>query len=326
VFDINQEIVLPVYAKPVNDLGDFFPPVIDSTILAAFRSCPRKAFMQYIQHWKPKNESVHLIAGGAFASGLEAARTAYFIEGRDSEEAIQLGHLALLKHYGTFEPPEGSAKTLERMAGALQFYFERYPMESDYVVPAKFANRTGIEFSFAVPLPINHPQTGLPLIFAGRADMIADFAGGLYLEDDKTTSQLGASWARQWDLRSQFTAYTWAARQHGIPVVGTIVRGVSILKTKYDTAEAITMRADWEVDRWYEQMLRDVTRMLKCWEESYFDFSLDTACTEYGGCIFQSTCKNKVPEDILELYFQQKVWDPVGRQEISPVQWRLQWQ
>lgn len=51
-----------------------FPHAIDSTMLATFRSCPQKFFRQYIQHWKPKTESVHLIAGGAFAAGIEAAR------------------------------------------------------------------------------------------------------------------------------------------------------------------------------------------------------------------------------------------------------------
>jgi len=323
---LGSDLILPAYTPPADQLPDMFPPVIDSTILAAFRSCPQRAYRQYIQHWKPCNESVHLVAGGAFASGLEAARQAYFVEGRSYEEAQQLGHAALLRHYGDFQPPEGSAKTLDRMAGALQYYFERYPLPADPAVPARFSDgRRGIEFSFAVPLPILHPQSGDPLIFAGRADMVVDYCGGLYLEDDKTTSQLGASWHRQWDLRSQFSGYVWAARQHGIPVQGVLVRGISILKTKYDTAECITGRSQYEIDRWYNQTLRDIERMIRCWREGYFDFSLDAACTEYGGCIFQSTCKNPNPDDILQTYFQQKVWSPTDRIEYTPEQWKAKW-
>ena len=58
-----------------------FPHAVDSTMLATFRSCPQKFFRQYVEHWKPKAESVHLVAGGAFASGIEAARRAFYEKG-----------------------------------------------------------------------------------------------------------------------------------------------------------------------------------------------------------------------------------------------------
>ena len=67
---------------------------------------------------------------------------------------------------------------------------------------------------------------------AGRALRFGQMGEGLYIEDDKTTSQLGSSWGAQWDMRSQFTGYAWAARQSGLPIAGIIVRGISILKTK----------------------------------------------------------------------------------------------
>ena len=51
-----------------------FPHTFDSTMLSAFTSCPQKMFRTYVEHWKPKSESVHLIAGGAFAKGIEVAR------------------------------------------------------------------------------------------------------------------------------------------------------------------------------------------------------------------------------------------------------------
>ena len=50
-----------------------FPLAVDSTMLGTFRSCPQKLYRQYLQHWKPRGESVHLVAGGAFAEGIEAA-------------------------------------------------------------------------------------------------------------------------------------------------------------------------------------------------------------------------------------------------------------
>ena len=295
-----------------------FPETIDSSMLASFRSCPQKFFRTYIEHWKPKAESVHLVAGKAFASGLEAARRAFYERGEGTEDSVAAGVEALIREYGDFSCPDDSAKSLPRMLGALEFYFMNYPLGEDGMTPTKFADgRRGIEFSFAVPLPITHPVTGNPILFTGRSDLIADFAGGRYIEDDKTTSSLGASWSRQWELRSQFTAYCWAAAQYGIHVDGVVVRGVSILKTKYDTQQVVTYRPQWEQERWLAQTVKDIAAMSQMWQKSDFDYNLDNACTEYGGCSFLAICKHKDPTPWLPMQFEQRVWDPLAREEVS---------
>lgn len=294
-----------------------FPEVLDSTIIASFRSCPRKMQLAYLEHYKPKVVSVHLHAGAAYAAGLEAAREAFYLHGIPEREAVEIGLGALIKAYGDFECPEDSAKSLNRMMGAFEFYFERYPMGSDKAVPVTLpGGKKGIEFSFAEPIDALHPETGNPLLYVGRMDMICDYAGGWFGEDDKTTSSLGASWPKQWDLRSQFTGYCWGAEKAGFPLQGFLVRGVSILKTKYDTMQALTYRPKWMIERWYEQLLRDVARLKTMWETGLFDYSLDHACTEYSGCEFRQVCLSADPEPWLRGSFQRKIWDPVNRREI----------
>ena len=293
-----------------------FPKVLDSTIIAAFRSCPQKAFLEYMRHWKIGDQSVHLHAGGAYAHGLEAARRAYYEQGQDPQTCIALGVQALLQFYGDFACPEDSAKSAGRMAGALEFYFERYPLETDDAIPVTFSSgKRGIEFGFAEPVDELHPETGEPIIYCGRMDMIVEKEGMVLGEDDKTASQLGGSWSRQWDLRSQFTGYVWGAKQAGITLNGFLVRGVSILKTKYDTLEAITYRPEWQLDRWYAQTMRDIRRMKQCWEEGYFDYNLDHACAEYGGCPFRQVCLSQDQDTILHGLFQRRLWDPITRTE-----------
>ena len=202
------------------------------------------------------------------------------------------------------------------MAGALEFYFERYPLGQDQAIPMSLpGGKRGIEFSFLEPIEILHPTTGNPILYSGRFDMIVNYQNLALGEDDKTASQLGASWPRQWDLRSQFTAYTWGAKQAGIKLDGFLVRGVSILKTKYDTLETITYRPEWQIHRWYEQMLRDVQRMIASWESGIWDFNLDHACAEYGGCPFRGVCQLVKPEHLLRQQFERRIWDPVRRVE-----------
>lgn len=337
-----------------------FPHAVDSTMLASFRSCPQKFFRQYLQHWKPKGESVHLVAGGAFAKGIEAARKTFF-EGQVSQPfwlhpetkerseslihgvkaswedidcesgnrtlAEEYGIGALMAAYGEFECPPTSGKSLERTAGALEFYFEQYPLGADGMLPVTFPNgRRGIEVSFAEPLPFEHPVSGDPILFTGRADMLAEFAGGVYIVDEKTTSSLGASWSRQWEMRGQFTGYSWATKASlGLDASGTIIRGVSILKTKYDTQQAITYRLGWEIDRWLEQTLRDLARMQAMWEAGWWDYAMDNACGEYGGCSMLQVCKSQEPESWLPMYFEQRVWDPLLRKEMTVEEYEASW-
>jgi hypothetical protein len=332
-----------------------FPHAFDSTMIASLRSCPQKMFRTYMQHWKPKTESVHLVAGGAFAKGLEVARRAFF-EGRaqtptisyfpgedgmekrevtwaehdceigDREGAEALGLGALIAAYGDFECPPESAKSLERTAGALEFSFASYPLGADGMTPILLPNgKRGIEFSFAEPLPINHPVTGDPILYTGRLDMIANFAGGVYIEDDKTTSSLGASWSRQWEMRSQFTGYGWALKQIGVDTAGALIRGVSILKTKYDTQQAISYRAPWELERWLEQVVRDIQRLEQMWRGDWYDYNLDNGCAEYGGCNLVQVCKSANPETWLPMYFEQRVWDPLARRQLTVREWEESW-
>jgi hypothetical protein len=334
-----------------------FPPVMDSTMLESFRSCPQKFFRQYVQHWKPKAESVHLVAGGAFAKGIEVARKAYY-EGQyqfaerhdevhpetgmvdwkvrwtvqqnepgDRESSEACGLAATIAVYGDFECPPESAKSLERTAGALEYYFSVYPLGADGMEPVRWADgHYAIEFSFAEPLDFPHPVSGDPILYTGRADLVANFAGGIYIDDEKTTTSLGASWGRQWEMRSQFTGYVWALKKAtGIQANGCIVRGISILKTKYDTQQVITNRSPYEVDRWYGQTHRDLAKMKQMWEEGYWDYNLGHSCAEYGGCGLVQVCKSDDPETWLPVYFEPKVWDPLARREISVEGWEKEW-
>ena len=213
------------------------------------------------------------------------------------------------------------------MAGALEFYFDNYPLShTEGALPIKFpSGALAIEFSFAEPLDIMHPVTGDPILYTGRADMIADFCGGIYCVDEKTTSSLGASWGKQWEMRPQFTGYQWAANRAGINVQGTLVRGVSILKTKYDHLQHITYRSPYEVERWLEYVHRSIAKAITMWKEGYWDYAMGGACAEYGGCSMVSVCKSNDPESWLPMYFERRVWDPLARKELTVAEWEASW-
>lgn len=294
-----------------------FPLVWDNTMRTTFIQCPQKWAYEFLHHWKPASVSVHLHAGAAWAHGLERARLAYYVESAPADSAIQQGIAAMLAAYGDFPCPDDSAKSASRLADAFVYYFTRFPLETDPCQPYLGPNGPMIEFSFVQPLDDNllHPVSGDPILYSGRADMIATFAGAVSIFDDKTTTSLGASWAGQWDMRSQFTGYAWAAQQFGIPASQIIVRGISILKTKFDAAQCITHREPWRVERWRQQAIRDIRRAIAAWQEGYFDLAEADACSSYGGCMFKQPCMSPDPQPWLETAFARRRWDPVTRTE-----------
>jgi len=288
-----------------------FPLFIDSTARSQFVECPHKFFLSTLNNLTPSQPSIHLHAGGAFAKGLEAARKAFFVDGKSQSDAETEGARALILAYGDFPTGDSDAKTAERMLGALDYYFSIWPLAEDPIRPHLIEGARAIEFSFSVPTNITHPETGDPILYCGRFDQVVEFNGTLLAEDDKTTSQLGASWSNQWPLRGQLIGYSWAAQAYGLPVVGSLIRGVAIRKTGYDHAQAIISHPQWLIDRWYAQMERDLLRMIECWRAEVWDQAFGEPCTTYGGCQFRRLCESANPEGWLEPYFAKRNWNPV---------------
>lgn len=216
-----------------------FPDQLDNTIISSAKRCLTQARLAYIENLSPVGESVHLHFGGALAAGLEAARVAFYQDGRSPQEAVALGMQIALDTYGDFEPPFKSPKTREAAADAVWYYFHVWPLEADVLTPTRNGQgQLRVEWQFRHPLPgLVHPDHGGPIYYVGRSDMIPLLLGMPVVEDDKSASQLGEKWGQQWRLDSQFIGYIWAMQQDGIippNQPGTaVIRGLGIYTRKY---------------------------------------------------------------------------------------------
>lgn len=289
------------------------PGVIDSTIRSDFVACPTRFHYSFMRKLGPPESSTDLIAGGSFAKGLEVFRKCFYGQKLSIRDSYEQSVLAAIQDYGDHQPPEHkAAKSLDRVIEGLADYIQHYPPETDHIKPYFAGSDPCVEFTFSLPLPINHPETGEPFLYAGRFDMLGVRNEQLVVVDEKTTSQLGPTWVNKWNLRGQFTGYIWACQQFGYPVLGAIVRGISFLKNSFGHAEAIQLRAQWEVDQWYEQLLADVRRMVWAWENNWFDQAFDEACADFSGCPFQTLCKSSTPEAWVSK-FGIRDWDPLKK-------------
>lgn len=294
-----------------------FPHLVDNTMRGDFISCPTKFFWSFIEQWGPSTPSIHLHAGGAFATSLEVARRSFYEQGHSEAESLRAGLEALIKAYGAVQAPvtKNGDKSIENVIRAYDSYFQRYGLTTDPIKPHKLPNgKCMIEFTFAIPTDVPHPETGNPILYGGRSDMIGLMNGALYVTDEKTATQLGEQWANQWDLESQFTGYIKAAQDYGYFVAGAVIRGVGLLKTKITHSEAIIYRSTWQIDRWWGQLQRDIARMVASWKEGYYDLALSkNSCAAYGGCTFKMLCESPNPESWLPIHFRHRSWNPLEK-------------
>lgn len=288
--------------------------LVDNTIRSAFVTCPQQANYGYIQDLHPVGESVHLVAGGAFAAGLEAMRRAFYEDRCTQEDALAAAQTAAAAAYGDFQPPAKSTKTREAVVEALAYYASVWPLAHDAYRPRL------MEWRFRRVIPdLVHPDDGGPIYYVGRPDTLGDLGAVHVVEDDKTATTLGKGWANQWKLDSQFTGYRWAAQTPGPggepPLLNpdgngaVLIRGVSFLAPKFDEvedpmgsivktegrgaakvtknyslvytregsfghAQVLVYRPQWQIDRWLRQLQRDVRRMIYAYLNNEWDYAL----------------------------------------------------
>lgn len=300
-----------------------FPHLVDSTMRASFKACPQKFFWEWMRRLTLMEKSPDLLAGGAFAKGMEVTRREFYGNNLDAETAITRGAIAIMDFFGDYEPPSSNPKTCERMIGAFQDYFDTYPLATDYIQPLMTPNGPAIEITFAIELPgTRHPTTDMPILYGGRYDMIAKHLkyDALYVEDEKTTKQLGSTWADKWSLRGQFLGYMRGAIEYGFPVAGAIIRGISILKTKYGHAEAIVSAQEWMIEQYMEQVVRDVKAMRRHWEENFWDKAFDESCNSFGSCPMKKLCLSPDPERWTSMLYRRNNWNPLAKNPEEPTE------
>lgn len=331
------------------------PINVDSTMLTCFRSCPEKFRLEFIYGLRPQGLSVDLHAGAAFATGIEAVRKAVYQKGRTLSEALAEGYAAFSIAWGTFEIPEykKTGKTRDNVWFAVEEYFRKWSPLTDHFQPYYVNGKPTFEWTFAIPLeptadydnhqipcdlngnvekhyysshdpewhkghfPL-HPN-GSPWLYSGRFDMLGEYEGLPAFGDEKTTGgSISTGWSDKWNLRNQFIGYTWALREHGLNAMGGVVRGIAIQKTQIPLAEVFKPYSQDLIDRWYEQLRRDMWRIRSAWDSGYFDLNLADACTAYGNCVFMNVCQatNEMRENWFN-DFEVRRWNPLEKNPIK---------
>lgn len=293
-----------------------FPYFIDSTILAGIKSCPFQTALSYLCNLRPRGTGHHLFVGGTLAHALEVTRKAFYGPDKATpEEAVLAGQREIFRRWGDTETPFGlEHKSFERVVDAFQIYFTQFPLGEEPMTPMILSDgKPAIEYTFAIPLEeLPHPDTGDPLVYVGRFDQLGEYRNARLIHDDKTTSQLGATWSEKWHLRGQFLGYKWACDQGGLPVNGYSVRGICFYKHYTQITPLITgFFTQQMIDNWYHSMIISVRQFIEQYRTGFYVRAFNDTCTAYSGCQFGQICKSADPEAWLEQY-EHHEWDPLA--------------
>lgn len=321
------------------------PLHISNHSLTLWRGCRRKHLWSHGYGLYPTGASVHLIAGGAVASGLEAARRRVFLDQYPSEvthqQMLEAAYPAFSEAWGDFTPPDNPrlAKTYPNTFDALGYYLAQHHPAKDQIQPMlRTDGSPAIEYRFAVPLDILHPS-GDPFILIGRFDMLGliDVYGQEIpcVLDDKTASSIGGNWASSWDMWGQFMCYIWALQKQGIDCNHAVVRGLAILKGEHKVATAVIEYPQHMIDRWERGLYQDLRHLTKAYreldasleylpevteriEEEQFPYNFANTCTEYGGCAFNTLCISRDPKPFMSNYIVHR-YNPLSHQPVEEV-------
>lgn len=300
------------------ELSPPLPIFLDSTMVSTFRSCPRKFFWQYMHNLKPISSSIHLAAGGAFAAALEAARNLQSLTPETPtphELLCEAAMKAFLSSWGECPDDENSPKNMHNVFNAVELYLHEFHPFYDEIQPLIIGGKPATEFSFALPLEINHPS-GDPFIYVGRFDLLGKYKSNdlLVIMDDKTTGSLGSYWLKQWDMRGQFLGYLWACHKLGYNVNDVVVRGTGLLKTETNFLTIPLHYPLHLIQRWEQELYYTIEQMMFFSSRKHFPYSFGDACAAFGSCPMIDLCRNKTPSDWFSNY-KVSIWNPVQHEE-----------
>jgi len=285
----------------------------DGTSLELAQTCLRKYYYSIIRGIRPKEKSVHLVFGGFYASALEQFYKLR-AEGLDIESALHRVIKTVMHDTWDHEaghpiPFNDSAKTRYNLVRTIVWYVEQYGNEAEGFMSTYHlqSGKPAVELSFTLELTDD-------ILYCGHLDRVVEYAGDLYVMDQKTTGgAVGSYFFRNFDLSNQMSGYSWAGSTIlSSPIRGVIIDGAQIAVNFTRFARGITTRTKSQLEEWRKSAAITIHQARQATALNEFPMNL-TACGNYGGCPFRELCSRDpgVRENFIKSDYVDHDWDPL---------------
>jgi hypothetical protein len=259
------------------------------------------------------SDNVNLAAGGAFATALQRARQAYYIQKLSAEEAVEVGQRFLLGEfaqqfaaspYAAFE----KLKTPTALAQTFHNYFAEVSFEEERVVPFQLPDKSiSVELPLFLDTPFRHPLTNKYIQLHSRLDLLGWDGEKVIVVDEKTCRSTLTDHVKQTEMLrtevqflTQVSMVNKLAPQLGIPSCISM----EVRKVKIGAAKPL-VKYPFYIERyaqkmWWDNCLDTISDMIRVFERERGLRDLHLGCTSYfEPCPWTQACTSRVGERLL---------------------------
>ncbi len=309
---------------------------IDNTSLSSFNSCARAAEFRLVRG-RGSNSSPATRYGSAIHLFLEKR-----LCGVDHTAAMR-SMIDLFKTYPPVMPDEW--RTVDHAINAMTQYEAFYSQRPPLKVLKDDQGAPLVEIPFCIPLTTvdvnatfpwpasmlvngetnaDHLKVGKVYVYwTGKIDaLVEDNTGGGPL-DHKTTSMLGPSFYKDFELSQQMIGYLWATRKvfldrfSGVPrrVTIDVIAGRKPTKTgvAHEFAREHFTYSDAQLEEWEANTKHLVADFLSHLLRGYFPMQTNWCVAKYGVCPYHEVCTMSPSHRLghLERSYEPMTWSPL---------------
>lgn len=203
---------------------------IDNSSLERFTTCPRSAFYYISKRREGAEDREALGFGKRIHEILDAryrfhpnvipdeASTGITVPGTTTRMVQRADAV-----FSDWTPEEGSFRTYATALNFIAEYNAMYPVEA-FSVAVLPDGRPGVEIPFALPLCTLEADRVIKVVWTGRVDLLYKREDRYYIMDHKTTSVLGPTYFKDFELSSQVFGYVWAMQK----LLGCVIDGFCV--------------------------------------------------------------------------------------------------
>ncbi len=276
---------------------------IDNTAKADFERCHWLYYAGMVRHRrKDDSKSPPLAYGTVWHSILQAH---YESDGDMSK--VLVAAVAGWQEHGKMD----DHRTLERALMEYDNYKERWG-----AVPSRDeeAKTLGWPDSPMVEISMNATWPGSLHPYAGKIDRILDWNGQIFIEDHKTTSQMGATYFRQFELSNQMMGYAFLGELiTGRPVAGVRINAHAIYKRESKFERQVFSYSKERLADWAENNNAAIAEIKECYRTGLWRRNFNGCAGKYGMCSYADVCSvaPSIREAALEQDFPVNPWNPL---------------
>lgn len=324
--------------------ADEYTLELDHSSLSGLLECKRSVLWKLIFS-RSNYPSSALTYGSAMHAGLEVLLRHRGLFPDDTTTPYSSMFAAGEAKFMENPPPVGEYRDYNMFCNFLELYIKREEKDNKLLYPIIYNGIPAVELPFAVPLgeiEINnicpfdrrlivensdgrHPNNDesfyiskVHIVWTGIIDLIIEQNGQKWIVDHKTTSVVGESYFKGFELSQQLRGYQWATET----LLGEQLHGAMlnvIASRKPSSKEEKFFRRYYpyprhRIDEWPESILQLSSDLLHSLTTNSFPEETQWCVGKFGTCPYHDVC-SEAPENRLLMLSSDKycdnVWNPI---------------